>query len=278
MSYSTHWGSLSRWCIDIGLLPLVAFALAACDKPTPNGAPPAEKKAATSQSMTTPQPAGLAKAPEADMELTKQYVNNDVHFDLDVPEADVIDENIPCDKPKDCGLTGRIHLAIRPERNANEVDWKEALTNQAYNGHIVAVVQNMSNRTFPPLDLHHLGLAYLYVGPTDPNNVNVRQVAYYKINRTTGEAVKLAVVGYNICNKAKHPNTAVHFRKKGDCAYMRPEAARADTGTVAKTGTRTPTVPQNGGLWVSCDNGCCQVGANKGWYTSLTAATPAAPR
>ena len=172
---------------------------------------------------------------------------------------------MPCDVASDCPTDGKINLLIAPERNANEVNWHQALHNRNYKGHIVAIIRNNDTKTFAPLSLAPGEVAYLYVGPTDKNQSNVRNVAYYKINRETGAVLYKLIVTNHICPKAKHANVAVHLSTMNECAVA------SDSGSTAQG-----LVPQ-GGLWVSCDNGCCQVGASKKWYTSATA-TPSAPK
>ncbi|HUQ18116.1 MAG TPA: hypothetical protein VM099_00775 [Gemmatimonadaceae bacterium] len=210
-------------------------------------------------------PRGLGGAPGTDPTSTLTYYRT---LDFTKPQLkdDYVEGPIDCDKPSDCGGRNTITLLIVPEKMAHKVNWIKSVSATETDGHFVAMIVNKDNVTFTPFHLAPRDTAFEWVGPLYATPDSRKALAFYKINTSTGtlRGGPYGETKFRTCPYQTNDHAAVHFNKK-HC----PDSAASvlyplDTGKQATA--LAPPMPQDGGLWVSCDNGCCQIGNEARWY------------
>lgn len=208
---------------------------------------------------------GLVGYPGQNPEKTKAYLQS-LHFVTD----SIINGPVACAAGDDCGGADSVNLRILPEANAHRVDVASAFAPGTIGGFIMAMVVNTdASHTFGPLALSPGDTAYLWAGATK----SVGQVfGFYRISGATGQAQGVARAAYGAYCAAAGPRTipAVHipmYPCQSTPIYGNAQNVNGDERQTPNTLYKMASNPifaatmlHTQGLWISCSEGCCQVG------------------
>lgn len=213
---------------------------------------------------------GLVGYPGQNPEKTKAYLQS-LHFVTD----SMINGPVACLAGDDCGGADSVNLRILPEANAHRVDIPSAFAPGTIGGFIMAMVVNTdASHTFGPLALSPGDTAYLWAGAT--RNVG-KLFGFYRISGATGQAqgVAHAAYGASCPTTTAVPRTipAVHIPMHPCQNTLTPlygnaqnvnGGERQNPNSLYKMASNpifAATMLHTQGLWISCSEGCCQVGA-----------------
>lgn len=158
-----------------------------------------------------------------------------------------------------------VRLMFIPEQDAEHRDWKKAMTDNG-EGYVVAAIVNVDGMEFTDLALQPGDIAYAWVGQIGPA-ASDRGFGVYKINSQTGiaDATWSLTTDVSFCEdtqkdkpmiKDKHPGTS-------ECKPIKTAQTQSSLG-VARAYAAAPTASRAlvggvGKLWITCDQGCCEV-------------------
>jgi len=199
---------------------------------------------------------GLAGRPESQQSTFEAHVK-DLGFG-NTAQTERFDGTLKCPDPAKCGNNSSVTLTIVPSDYV--VDWDGAIKGTK-NGHIVAKVFNAGYQPFGYWNLNaddHL--AYIWIGQFQGG----RGAALYAMRN--GKLTRIfTFTGVKKCSKDAGP-PGVHFNMPASCtepigALPSREVRLASLSTDKLMAQFLPAQGRgvNGGLWVSCSAGCCEV-------------------
>ncbi|MFN2602513.1 MAG: hypothetical protein ABR582_07145 [Gemmatimonadaceae bacterium] len=195
---------------------------------------------------------------------TLRYLNT-LDFTIASVGDSVLVQKYPCTTPGNTCPPEGVRLMFIPEAGAYKRDWQKAMTKDN-EGYVVAAVLNVDDTAFTDLGLEPGKLAYAWVGQTGGTSAD-RGFAVYRIDTSTGlkQATWSETSNVSHCDnsayrdkpsvKAKHPGSETCTPITVAQSIFGPRVAYAATARSAvQFGLQ--------GLWISCSQGCCEVGAD----------------
>lgn len=228
------------------LVPILLFAGGGCSH--------AMRAAGTMRALSE----GL-DGPPGNNAATREYVDHGIHFDDG--EYGHIDATFTADNVK---------VRIEPEITSDTVNWHGALTDDLAYGKFVARISRLDNVDVPTLGLdkdHRY--SYLWVGPI--NSSGRRRVAFYTFNAdlTIYKGPVSQISQITRCRDNSERKPAVYLNKDHTGARCKVVNGLAASGAAPQRGVQLASVTpkfgrassMDGGLWISCSGGCCDIGA-----------------
>ncbi len=214
-----------------------------------SSAPAPQTDVATEIARNSSNP-GMSQPPEADADSTKAYLKL-IGFNK-AQLGDGLLDQFECGKK--CNGKKSVFLHLVPVDGADSLDWDSTIKDVRKPGFIAALISLPNGGDyFDKLNMHGNETAYLWVGPIPGGR---RGIAFYVIdkNGNTGGPMEPNIdIMYCTDKGSQNSRPEIRTYKKhpaGACGAKSPDHLKT---------AMSPPIPDNGGLWVSCKSGCCEV-------------------
>jgi hypothetical protein len=232
---------------------LLVLAVAAACKPKESAANDTAPKMDSSTSVSLP-PAvkgnpGLPGKPEDNATATRNYVLA-LGWGDNLPDSQIVNDEMFVWK------TDSAMIRIVPNDTANTVPFDDAI--KAGNGYFIAKVYNLADKAIPNLGLAKLGTGYLWVGQI-PGAAGARGVAIYSLKNNGSLESNPKILKYLGRCDGQHNYAGVKLTDGNKCGFGAARTTSTAPKFILASMTNAATQRVSGGLWITCQGGCCEV-------------------
>ncbi len=186
-----------------------------------------------------------------------------LNFTLSALGANVLVGKYACTTPGNKCPSEGVRLMFIPEQDAEHSNWKKAMGDGG-EGYVVAAVVNVDGMEFTDLALKPGEIAYAWVGQIGAA-VSDRGFGVYKVNSQTGVAGApwSLTTDVKFCEDTQRDKPIILEKHPGTSECKPIKAAQASRGVALAYAAAPPSAVALlrgvGQLWISCDQGCCEV-------------------